>query len=317
MNSLLYVAASWIREWDPKKRRFLRENCHFYLRDGDAYKPALNLRFSTLMIGGMFPGAEDPLGGLDPTTVATVDILDPRVEEVSHVHMRGIAQILIDLNVMTDAEAAVLREGGVDRVIQSNIGGPNKAFAKLEEMASAWCEGQMPGCSCKICCRIPIVLHKLRGQLERSPADVLPLTTIPRLQHVVDKMICPSVKIVLGSQGCLGQPGSFQRYPSAAVGFVEYLEVQRSPLRDEFPVDVDEAVDPDGVMQQERAPSGYEYVRGIVWLLGRELQRMDGDPDQHVFGFVFVRDNSGLSTERVREEACRFVPRTQQRKSLG
>merc|ERR1739845_95953 len=189
----------------------------------------------------------------------------------------------------------------------SNVGGPNRPIADLAEMAATWSDGD-PGCNCLICCRVPKVLQKLRENCRLCPHDVLPITTIPNLAHVVDVMLQPRIKIALGSQGHLGKKDGvdrWQEYPSAAVGFLNYPVVEeRAPVSRA----VSSNLDPKGVFQQNRAPEGYRYVYGLFWENDKDMKRPNDDPDGHAFGFVFVQKSAQLSNDAIEKEMYRFKP---------
>jgi len=314
MAASLRIARSWMQQWDAESSREVLEKYPeelFFSRQEDrSYVPADTFHFDNLMLGGQFPAAEDPLGGLDAENFAIMDVLDPDAEIVSNVHMvsQGVSQILIDINIMTQAEAHYLQGShGIERVIQSNIGGPDKEMCELCDIAQDWITGETPGCNCLICNRVPGVLHKLRGHSDLTPLDVLPLTTIPRLAKVVDEWLQPQIKIALGSQGFLGPGAGYQPYPSAAVGFMKYPEVTHDgePHGPRLSVELD----PKRIFEKNRAPEGYRYVHGFFWENGKDVFRKEDDPDQHVFGFVFVKEEAPLSEEEIRQEMFRFQPR--------
>lgn len=314
----LFIARSWMQEWDKaaSKMALQESSAVFFVRKADkSYVPANDFHFETLVLGGKFPALEDPLFGLDPQDTAIMEIMDPDVELVPNVHMRnhGISQILIDINVMTEAEAHYLRGShGLHRVIQSNIGGPNKSISDLSHIAYDWINGETPGCNCLICSRVPGVLAKLKGQSALTPPDVLPLTTVPRLAQVVDVWLQPRIKVAIGSQGYLGS-GQYQTYPSAAVGFLNYPQVaEDAQLFRKVP----DNFDPQGVFQQSRAPDGYRYTYGIFWELGKDVFRSADDPDRHVFGFIFVKKDARLSGEDIQQEVYRFQPRRESQDEL-
>lgn len=114
-ESSLYIARSWLSQWDHERAQGILEDyprALFFSYDsvGDSYTPIEEpFHFANLILGGRFPAALDPLGGLDRSETAVMDVLDPRVGFVENVHLRGIDQILVDINVMTEAEAAYLR----------------------------------------------------------------------------------------------------------------------------------------------------------------------------------------------------------------
>lgn len=198
-------------------------------------------------------------------------------------------------------------------MIQSNIGGPNKSLSELRDIARDWVSGELPGCSCLICSKVPKVLKKLDEQSKLTPHDVLPLTTIPRLQLIVDEWLRPKYKFAFGSQGYLGQEGQYQIYPSAAVGFLNYPKIDSS-----FALFYKStSLDPWDLLTQQRAPRGYDIAQHVFWEQGRTLQRDDDDPDMHVFGFIYVKIDSlsSLGSQNdldagLAEELGRFRPKT-------
>lgn len=312
MDGATYFARSWMAKWDATASAAVRKASPalFFIRKEDkSYAPAGEFHYSTLVLGGKFLAAKDPLGGLDARDTAIVDIFDPDVELFPHIHLgsEGIALILSDINIMTEEEANYLRgPDGVYRVVQSNIGGPNQDISDLHDVAKAWISGEVPGCCCLICSRVPSVLAKLQRQADLTPADVLPLTTVPRLAQVVDKWLQPCIKIDIGSQGIVGVD-QFQTYPSAAVGFLNYPAARYdAQARSVQALSAD--LDPKGVFRQRRAPHGYRYVQGFFWENGKDVIRRQNDKDQHVFGFVYVRKNARLSDDVILEEAVRFQP---------
>lgn len=284
----LLIARSWMRQWDSEKAHNALEQSDslFFQRSGSEYVPAPNFHFNNLILGGKFPAAEDTLGGLQPSETAVMDVLDPDVEKVDHVHVDGISQVLIDINVMSHEEAQYLRgRKGIDHVIQSNIGGPNMRAGSLLEAGQLWIDGESPGCSCLICSRVPNVVEKLEENKQLTPRDVLPLTTIPRLHDVVDNMLKPRVKIAMGSQGRISD-AMYQDYPSAAVGHESYMVSERSDVSvNDFNLELD----PKGILKQNKAPKGYIYSKGFLWENGKDMIRNAGDPDKDAFGFIYIR----------------------------
>lgn len=307
-NQRLVIAKSWVSQWDSSKSKQvnLYPKQHFFERDNNGdYQPSENYNFNNLILGGKFPAAKDPLGGLPLEKTAVMDVLDPGVEQIHHVHIGEVSQILIDINVMTKEEALALRGSeGIDRVIQSNIGGPRMRAESLKETAKLWISGEAPGCSCLICSRVPEVFRKMEDHRELSPKDVLPLTTIPRLHTVVDSYLQPKVKIVLGSQGRIGE-NTYQQYPSAAVGHMMYDKSESIPYEVD---DVSTSLDPKQVLKQYKAPDNYSYAKGLFWENGENMNRDSSDPDQHAFGFIYFKNDVNLSVDEINQEFKRFQP---------
>jgi hypothetical protein len=263
VNPQLLVAKSWVRQWHPQaKIKSSPQTSILFLErtKSDEYIEAKPFHFKNLILGGKFPASQDTLGGLNPHETAVMDVLDPQVEKIDHVHVDGISQVLIDINVMTNEEAKYLRGNkGIEHVIQSNIGGPNETATSILEAGQKWVSGSVPGCSCLICDRVPTIVKKLETDAPLTPRDVLPLTTIPRLHEVVDTMLQPNVKIALGSQGRISED-TYQEYPSATVGHMRYQEqTNQTP---EIPVISDE-LDPKHALEQLKAPDGYNDVKGF------------------------------------------------------
>jgi hypothetical protein len=304
-NQKLFIAKTWIKQWDVLKLPQANKNVHFFTRnnnDGE-YSPSNNFHFNNLILGGKFPALKDTLGGLKINETAVMDVLDPNVEHIEHVHIEGISQILIDINVMSQEEANVLRgETGIKRVLQSNIGGPKEDLNSLEDTARKWTEGETPGCDCLICNRVPEVLKKLTDNSVMTPKDVLPLTNLPQLHKVVDNLLQPEIKFVLGSQGRLGE-NIYQEYPSAAVGHSLYPQ---SNIDNQATFKLSKESDPKGIMLSNNAPLNYEFRKGIFWENGKTMQRLAGDPDQHVFGFIYTKKN--IEIENLEKELNRFQP---------
>ncbi len=304
----LIVAKSWVRQWHPQAKIKSSEKpvIPFLERTkSDEYVEAKPFHFNNLILGGKFPAAQDTLGGLNPKETAVMDVLDPHVEKIDHVHVDGVSQVLIDINVMTDEEAKYLRgDKGIDHVIQSNIGGPNEIVTSILEAGQKWVSGSAPGCSCLICARVPEVVKKLQSDQPLTPSDVLPLTTIPRLHDVVDTMLQPSVKIALGSQGRISED-TYQEYPSAAVGHMSYQEKTNQSI--EIPL-VSEALDPKNALGQFKAPKGYDYVKGFFWEKDKTMKRKADDPDRHAFGFIYVKKDAKITETQLQSEKKRFKP---------